>query len=68
MVQQQKSSISSGILQGSVLGPVLFIIFTKDLSDSLFVDDSKLCIKSDQDIRILQNELNEAVKWGKLGE
>ena len=55
----------SDIPQGSVLGPVLFLIFINDLLDGissdgkLFADDSKLFrrIKSHADRVILQEDL-----------
>jgi len=58
------TSVLSGIPQGSVLGPLLFIIYINDLVDSccdnvniyLFADDAKLFthIKSEQDQLVLQ--------------
>ena len=47
MVSAQKD-VSSGMLQGSVLGPILFIIFINDIGNnkisklSIFADDTKV--------------------------
>ena len=57
---------TSGIPQGSVLGPILFVVFINDLSDtidsfsSLFADDSKVLkhIKSIEDSFALQRDLD----------
>ena len=61
------TSVLSGILQGSVLSPLLFTYYINDLVDSccdnvniyLFADDAKLCahIKSEQDDLMLQKIL-----------
>ena len=59
--------------QGSVLGPLLFIIFINDMPKvvhhllKLFADDSKLIgiIKNQKDIEFLQDDLDALSKWAK---
>ena len=63
--------VLSGVQQGSVLGPVFFLIFINDLPNNirssvrLFADDCVLYrnIKSPLDCQILQDDLNSLVKW-----
>ena len=63
--------VISGIPQGSVVGPLLFVIYINDLPDNvnsfvyLFADDTKLMrkIKSDEDAKALQRDLNELEEW-----
>ena len=67
------SKITSGVPQGSVLGPVFFIIYVNDLPDIvansytvyMFADDTKLYrVKdSDSDTSSLQQDLNHLAHW-----
>ena len=66
-------SVLSGVPQGSVLGPILFLIYINDLDDSItsnvlkFADDSKLFrkVNTDGDKQHLQNDLDRLVKWSE---
>ena len=65
--------VTSGVPQGSVLGPLLFLIFIHDLPEyissstkvRLFADECMLYreIKSNADSIQLQEDLNLLVKW-----
>ena len=63
--------VTSGVPQGSVLGPLLFVIFINDMPKvvkhilKLFADDSKLIgiIKDLNDQRSLQEDIDSLVKW-----
>ena len=65
--------VSSGIPQGSILGPILFIIFINDLTGvvgnvcKLFADDCKLYknIKSEADLKELQEDIYRLCQWSK---
>jgi len=59
------------VVQGSCLGPVLFIVFVNDISDlfsgdtcvKLFADDVKLYSKVCTNPHLLQEDLNRIVEW-----
>ena len=60
--------INSGLPQGSVLGPLLFLIYINDLPDGItsickiFADDTSLFSKV-QDINELNSDLERASNW-----
>ena len=71
----RKEKVVSGVPQGTVLGPLLFLIYINDLEEALkysilriFADDSKLVkeLKSQSDHNQLQEDLNISIHWSKV--
>ena len=68
--------VTSGVPQGSVLGPLLFIIYINDLETGLnsdvskFADDTKIGrpIRDIADARALQEDLNSLNEWSEKWE
>ena len=67
----ESAPVESGVPQGAVLGPLMFLCHINDLPDTvksqvrLFADDCLLYrqIKSQTDHTTLQNDLIELEKW-----
>ena len=67
--------VLSGVPQGSILGPLLFLLYINDLPlqasysiTSLFADDAKVFmeIKSPADSALLQSDLSNMCRWGRI--
>ena len=66
-------NVLSGVPQGTVLGPLLFVIYINDMLDTissgglLFADDTKIFrrITSENDAQELQDDLKKLETWSK---
>ena len=67
----QWASVTSGVPQGSVCGPLLFILYINDLPEActcpvrLFADDTKIYTRSDSEeyTKALQDDLDNLKQW-----
>ena len=65
--------VTSGVPQGTVLGPLLFVVFVNDLpgnvssSVKMFADDTKIYrnIGQTSDIQLLQRDLDALLEWSE---
>ena len=66
-------AVTSGVPQGSVLGPILFLIFINDIDSSVsssiskFADDTKLYrkVSDEHDALLLQKDLDRLFSWSQ---
>ena len=67
--------VLSGVLQGSILGPMLFLCYINDMpscthnsTTALFADDSKCFrpIHSVNDCLLLQKDIDSLYNWGQM--
>ena len=73
-VNSKSAPVISGIPQGSVLGPLLFVIYINDLLDNiessglLFADDTKLFrkVSTKSDAEKLQKDIQLLEDWSKI--
>jgi len=69
------TDITSGVTQGSILGPLFFVLFINDLPDvvcsastiALYADNSKMfrVINCDDDQTLFQNDLDKLYHWSQ---
>ena len=71
-------TVTSGVPQGSLLGPLFFIVYindlpgviSKDSSIALYADDSKMyrVISTQEDLSTFQSDIDKISDWCKMNK
>ena len=72
-IKSEWRKVTSGVPQGSVLGPIMFLVYINDMPTgvdsymNMFADDAKIMrkVRNLEDCNKLQEDLDKIYEWGK---